>query len=302
MLLKYNFGMRNAVVLGTFFLLSATTAWAVDTTLYMADTIYGWENNRWADGSQDCEIPPEYGNSPMPSSTEWHSSGSHESDAPNAVSYHFPCSELNALKIIKAAWGGDTRVNLAGKTCVCTGQNANCVKVWGHMAYLGGAYDLTFTTVGFNNNGCGTTGQVNGRLGGYIRLKSDMKQCIQTVGDVSEGQPTQLWGDCGTGDRQQRRVMSYMTSDAYQTIRVAADDSYCLSLKNSGTADGNPIVTTRCSSTDSDQKKWLYKNHKIRLKADTSKCMLKVNDKDIQLGPCVNDDTGKWMIQWTLDH
>ena len=279
-------------------LFGGTSAQASD---YVADSLLGWENNKWSDGSEDCKIPLETEDDQLPTSTEWHVSGSHPDLAPDAISLQFPCSELNALKI-KKPWGTLPRTKIAGGVCVCTAQNEDCVRVWGNMAYIGAAYNLKFTTVGFNRNGCGTKSP-NSRVAGYIRLKSDLTKCVQTVGDVSEGMSTHLWGDCGTGENQQRRVMAYLSGGAYQTIRVAANPTFCLALNEDGAFGGNPIVARKCSSTDPAAKKWLYENGQIKLKADSSKCMRVANDGSrITLRSCVDDNSGKWLIQWTQDH
>lgn len=286
-----------ALALGALLAISAPLAQASD---YVSDDLYGWEDDKWSSGGDDCQIPPADPNSLLPTSTEWHVSGSHTGLAPNAVNVHFPCSKINALKISKMKMAGLDRVPIAGASCVCSAHQQNCVKIWGDMAYLGKAYDLTFTTVGYNRYGCGTSGAVNDRISGYIRWKSDKRNCIQIKGDVKEGMETHYWGDCGTGDNQQRRVMKYLVSD--QELRVAADDSYCLALRDLGTADGNPVVARKCSAVGATFKKWLYEDNQLKLRADPSKCIRKVNSRDIQLGSCTSDNDGKWAIQWTQNH
>ncbi len=255
-----------------------------------ADGFTVYSGDKW-NGTSRGTSP--YGKYEITHTTEWHGPGNNY----QLGGVH----SINSIKYTKS----DASFNLVGKACVCTGNNQNCLKFTGtRMAYLGKAYNANFTTMGFNNfGGCGQYGRtINGRIAGYIRLRSSRGHCVQSKNNPASGGALHYWASCGTGDNQQRRVISYHNHE----LKFASDTSLCLAT-GSSVSSGSSVKLERCSSVSSSRKQWTYDhtNHKIMLMADTSYCLAtsaKSDGAGIVVEKCSVGSKARWQITWSQDH
>ena len=219
--------------------------------------------------------------------------------------------EANGGLPIKSAWlNGEwcglncvDKTRFTGELCFCTTKESDteCLSFWGHMSYIGQAYDTTFN-YGLVESGCGDAAPtINNRQGGYLRLASNPGNCIQSSVDPASGGATHLWNKCATGDNQRRRVVSYDTLN--HELQFASKLNLCLVAKNLD--EGSPIIVQSCDTATSSHRQWLLQNGQIQLKANTSKCMVTKTTSTgagIVLGTCSAGDTADWKLQWTERH
>jgi len=218
-------------------------------------------------------------------------------------SVHFMGSDcdIETLGLYKTHYHG----NFKGKACVCRENDEHCVRIWGPMSYLNRAYDETFTEVGLNYNGCGEdTPTINGRRAGYLRLESDPGNCIQSTADPAHSGGTHFWGNCATGDNQQRRVISYHTQS--HQLQFASKTDLCLLAPSTlAAAEDSFIYISECDTATAAQREWALRGGQIQLRADNSKCIMTSEisvGSDIVLGACSAGAKTNWQLTWTQDH
>jgi len=295
----------------------------VFSTPLAADTWNVHEGNKFnGDGKG---VSPD-GKWELSTTIEWHGPGSDWPlggvDVINSISWYCiddPCKKNDRYDFY-----------IKDKACVCTemDKNSTCIKLYGNMAYINKAYGFSpyasdtavqFDYIGLKRvGGCGGGAYViNGRHAGYLRLHyqdwnvGDDWQiyCIQSVADPANNGSTHLWDKCGTGDNQQRRVITYDTQE--HQLQFASDTSLCLVAQPLPTPPNGfpappitPIVVKDCATAPSEQRDWEFEGNMFHLLSDTSKCIMTTEASAgaaIVLGDCSVGPKASWQLTWTRD-